>query len=119
MPELNLPRTGSGRFMRQDNQGHVQLAWSRMSDYANIVATFSDASQVSVFHAAFDLALGSLERAVPNGAMPVMCATCALGVLEPFNTPNGYDNWACFREKKRGVGVNATDVCPAYTQHHQ
>ena len=111
------PRTGSGHFVRQDKQGHVQLAWSRRADHANIVATFSDASQVCVFHAAFDLALQSLERAVPDGAMPAMCATCALGSLEPYSAPNGYDNWSCLREKQNHVYVNATDVCPAYTQH--
>jgi len=129
------PTTGSHRFARQDGRGHIQLVWSQSPDQASITATLDDGAQVSVFEGAFDLALEGLKRALPDGAMPMMCATCGLGFLDFFSAPGGYDDWSCFRERadlaedlrthgKRAHPsafahmnhrrVNATDVCPAF-----
>jgi len=128
-------QTHSGRFARQDGRGHLVLTWAQLIDDVSLCATLSDGRRFTAQGPAFDLALENLARVLPEGTMAVMCATCALGFLDHFSGPDGYDDWSCFRDepelardlRQKGkqaapkahghmhrVRVLATDVCPAY-----
>lgn len=89
--------TGSGRFDRQDGRGVLHLQWSLDTEQSSLTGKLEDGTRVDVRHDAFDLALEQLIQALPDGAAPQMCATCALGALEVFAGPNGYEDWSCLK----------------------